>query len=279
LIIGGHSHERVSPPLVVKDTLIVQAGEYGQVLGRLDLELDANTGRIVEYSHQLIAVSDEIPEDGHVLKVIEQEKQRAQKLMQEEIGEIRVPVTLAVTEQCSAGNLLADALLEHFSDAKVSMILAQHWETGMDAGVITKGAVYAANRSTGNPARVELSGRQIATFLREAVKPQNMTQTQRPWRGHKACMPHVAGMRVILNPNDPDDIEIHIDNRKIDPGERFIVATSDLEISDVLNYLPIPNELIEFDVPTILPEVVEGYIQRHSPILEIPDKRIIFRPR
>ncbi len=279
VIIGGHSHHRVSPPLVVNDTLIVQAGEYGQVLGRLDLELDANTGRIVEYSHQLIAVGDEIPEDELVLQAIEQERQRAQKLMREEIGEIRVPVTLAVTEQCSAGNLLADALLENFADAQVSMILAQHWETGLDAGVITKGALYAANRSTGNPARVELSGQQIAAFLCEAIKPQNVIQTKRPWRGHKACMPHVAGMQVILNPNDPDDIEIHIDKRKIDPEESLIVATSDLEISDALNYLPIPNERVEYDVPTILPEVVEKYIQQHSPILAIPDERILIRTR
>ncbi len=277
VIIGGHSHDRVSPPLQVKDTLIVQAGEYGQMLGRLDLELENCSGRILNSTHTLIPVEDSIPEDERVLAEIEKQSMVVQALMQEEIGEIRVPVTLAVTEQCSAGNLLADALLDYFPEADTAMILAQHWKTGLEAGVITKGGVYAANRSTGNPAKVKLSGEQIKTFLREGMKPEHMLQTRKPWRGHKACMPHVSGMHVIVNPDDLDDMEIYIDHKRIGPTDRFIVATSDLEISKHLNYLPIPDEKIEYEVPTILPQVVEKYIRRHTPITNIPGNRIEFR--
>lgn len=277
VIIGGHTHDRVSPPMRVKDTLIVQAGEYGQVLGRLDLQLNDRSGRIVNYNHALIPVDESIREDERVLKEIEAQKTLAQKLLQEEIGEIRVPVTLSVTDQCSAGNLLADALLDYFPDADASMILAVHWESGLEAGVITKGGVYAANRSTGNPARVKINGEQIKTFLREGMKPEHMLQTRKPWRGHKACMPHVAGMRVVVNSNDLNDMEIYIRDKKIDPTDCFTIVTSDLEISEQLDYLPIPDDEVEFEVPTILPQVVEKYIRSHTPIADIPANRIEFR--
>lgn len=277
VIIGGHSHDRVSPPEVVNGALIVQAGEYGQVLGRLDLAIDPLSGKIVEYHAELIPVEDSIQEDELVLKAMEGEQARAQRMTREVIGEIRVPVIVSEKEECSAGNLLADALLDYFSDAEVAFVLAQHWETGLDTGKVTRGGIFAANRSTGNPVRVELSGKQIMTFLREAFKPENITQTRKAWRGRTASLPHVAGMHVTVNQGNPDELEIQVNGRRIGLEERLIVATSDLELSDNLNYLPIPDDEIQYDVSVILPEVVERYIRRHTPICGITDGRIEFR--
>ncbi len=277
VIIGGHSHDRVCPPEIVNGVLIAQAGEHGQVLGRLDLLIDPHSGSIVEHHAELIPVGEDVPEDDQVQRAIDEEQARTQRMMQEKIGVIQVPLVASEVEECSAGNLLADALLDYFSDAEVGFVLGQHWETGLDAGTITQGGLYAANRSTGNPARVELCGEQIMTFLREALKPENIAQTRKPWRGHKAGMPHVAGMHVSVNLDNPNEMEIQVNGRKVGPEDRLIVATSDLELSKNLRYLPIPDEEIVFDVSVILPEVVERYIRRHTPIHEIANSRIEFR--
>lgn len=277
VIIGGHSHDRVNPPEVINNVLIAQAGEYGQVLGRLDLLIDPCLGSIFEHHSELIPVSDDIPEDDLVVKAIEGEQARAQRMMLEEVGEIRVPVVISEEEECSAGNLLADALLDHFPDAEVAFVLTQHWDTGLDAGAVTQGGLYAANRSTANPVKVELSGEQLMTFLRNALKPENIIQTRKPWRGHKAGMPHVAGMQVKVNRDNLDEMEIVVNGNEVRAQERLIVATSDLELSHGLNYLTIPDEEIEYDVSVILPEVVERYIRRHTPIRSIMEGRIEFR--
>lgn len=277
VIIGGHSHDRVCPPEVINEVLIAQAGEYGQVLGRLDLLVNPQSGSIVESHAELIPVGEDIPEDDLVQKAIESEQTRVQRMMQEEIGELQVPAVASEEEECSAGNLLADALLDYFSDARAAFVLAKHWETGLDVGKVTQGGLYAANRSTGNPARVVLSGEQIMTFLRTALKPENMAQTQKPWRGHKAGLPHVAGMYVMVNRDNLDELKVKVNGKWLEAEDQLVVATSDLELSKALNYLPIPDEKIDYDVSVILPEVVERYICRHTPIRAIANGRIEFK--
>jgi 5'-nucleotidase len=40
VIIGAHDHIELNPPLMIKHTIVAQAGDYGRFLGRLDLDLD-----------------------------------------------------------------------------------------------------------------------------------------------------------------------------------------------------------------------------------------------
>ena len=50
----GHSHEMTVEPVQVGETLILQAGEFGQFLGRLRLELDGETGDILSATNELL---------------------------------------------------------------------------------------------------------------------------------------------------------------------------------------------------------------------------------
>ncbi len=68
LIIGGHDHKILYPPLEIDRTIIAQAGEHGRFLGRLDLEIDGETGKIVRYNGELIAVEEDIPVDPLALQ-------------------------------------------------------------------------------------------------------------------------------------------------------------------------------------------------------------------
>ena len=54
LFISGHSHQRTEEPIREGTTLIVQSGRFGQALGRLRLEVNPGTGRIVALSNDLI---------------------------------------------------------------------------------------------------------------------------------------------------------------------------------------------------------------------------------
>src|SRR5690606_250648 len=70
--VGGHSHTKLDEPTVVEGkepTVIVQAGQYAEHLGKLDVTFDEN-GVITEYAGQLIATGDKAadPEAAEVLK-------------------------------------------------------------------------------------------------------------------------------------------------------------------------------------------------------------------
>lgn len=56
VIVGGHSHTPMFKPVSVGSTLIVQAGCFGQWVGRLDLELDPKTHAVVKYDGRLVAM-------------------------------------------------------------------------------------------------------------------------------------------------------------------------------------------------------------------------------
>ena len=64
LVVGGRSGENLEEPIQdeVTGTVIVQAGQRGEWLGIIDLELDQR-GRIVSYKGRNLVLIEEIPED------------------------------------------------------------------------------------------------------------------------------------------------------------------------------------------------------------------------
>ncbi|MBN1890215.1 MAG: bifunctional metallophosphatase/5'-nucleotidase [Thermoflexales bacterium] len=266
LIIGGHDHLKLSPPLVVNGVVIAQAGDYGQFLGRLDLEIDPTTGKITGHTGELIPVGEDIPPEPETVAALETERERMQQMMQRVIGELRAPIDKADDRQCAAGNLLADILLDRVKGAHVALAMVCHWTTGLDAGPLTLGALNSALRSTGNPARAELSGEQIRQFLRQALKPDNAARTLRPLRGVPVGMPHVAGMWVRYDPESFEPVEVRIGGEPLQAERKYVVAATDLEFSEILNYLVVPDQQVEYEVPTIVPEVMEEYVAKYSPL-------------
>ncbi len=277
LIIGGHDHQRISPPMRVNETLVTQSGQYGEMLGRLDLVIDRATGSILEHTGTLIPVTEDIPEDEQILQVIDAEKKRIDIMLNETIGEVNVPLNLSDDAECAAGNLQADAVLDHVEGAQLAFMVNGHWVEGLEAGAITQRQLYAANRSAGNPALVNLSGAQIRQWLVAALKPDNIASQLIPLRGQKVGMPGISGMRVIADRAHLEALQVLVDGKLMDDKTIYRVATTDLEISNILNYLVIPDSEVNYEVPTVLPEIIEEYIRKHSPIQEITMGRIVLK--
>jgi 2',3'-cyclic-nucleotide 2'-phosphodiesterase (5'-nucleotidase family) len=276
LIIGAHDHQILYPPLTKNGTIIVQTGEYGQYLGRLDLTLDPGTGKIISPRGELIPIGAEMPLDEETEAAARAQEQRAQQLMERQIGTLEAPLEAAGDRECAAGNLLADALLERVPGAQVALVVAGHWTSGLAAGPLTKGALFAANRSAANPARVQVTGAQIEQFLREALKPENIARKLRSLRGIPVGWPHVAGMCVRYSPAE-DTLDIQVRDEPLEKDRTYIVAGTDLEFYDFMGYLPLPEDQIEYEVPIVVPEVLEEYIQRHSPLSAPQMGRILFK--
>lgn len=276
ILIGGHSHEILDPPLVINGTIVAQAGEYGKLLGRLDLEIDPGSGKVTHFESTLIPIDENIPPDPRAQLVYESEQVRAQELMSRVVGTLTDPIDLADDRECAAGNLLADALLERVKGAEIAFVLAGQWTNGLGAGELTQGNLFAANRSTSNPGRVQLTGGQILQFFQEALKPGNATRQIHPLRGRKLGMPHVAGATVRYTEN-LEISEIMINGKRLDKDKKYIAASTDLEFDNRINYLTIPYEQIEFEVPTVMPEVLEDYIAKHSPLQKPAGGRVALK--
>ncbi len=71
LIVGGHTHSELQSPVQIGQTLIVQAGDHGRYLGRLDLTVDDATGAITEHAGRLIPCGPAVPLDPTIQGTLE----------------------------------------------------------------------------------------------------------------------------------------------------------------------------------------------------------------
>ena len=70
VIISGHTHTTLTDPIVVNNTYIVSAGEYGKNLGVVQLTLDENgNSELVDY--KLIPIDETVPADSSVAAMVE----------------------------------------------------------------------------------------------------------------------------------------------------------------------------------------------------------------
>ncbi|CAG0927561.1 5'-nucleotidase / UDP-sugar diphosphatase [Thermoflexales bacterium] len=273
LIIGAHDHVALDPPLMINQTIIAQAGDYGRYLGRLDLEIDARTGKIVQHHGQLIPITAELPFDPEAQSAFAVQQERVRQIADRVLGVAASPIDWSPDRECAASNLVADMLRER-TQADVALVLGGHWRTGLEAGNITVGQLYAACRSTANPALTTLTGTQLMHFVREGLKPENAARTPKPLRGIPIGWPHVSGMSVHIKGGEP--VEFRIDGKPLDADRTYRVAGTDLEFSELVGYLVVPDELVTYEVPTIVPEVLEEYLPQHRPI-QPSDQRFFFR--
>ena len=72
VFLTGHSHEMTVEPVQVGKTLILQAGAFGQFLGRLRVELDAETGDILSATNELLPTKKSpVRLDRGILRLVE----------------------------------------------------------------------------------------------------------------------------------------------------------------------------------------------------------------
>jgi len=71
VIVGGHSHTRVSEPVQIGNTLVAQAHEYGKAVGVLELEVSANPeARVTLDRGYLVDASAMLEADAEVAAIV-----------------------------------------------------------------------------------------------------------------------------------------------------------------------------------------------------------------
>jgi hypothetical protein len=112
-------------------------------------------------------------------------------------------------------------------------------------------------------------------FLHAALDPENMARTPTWNRGTPIGMPHVAGLTVNYSPCHSQSLKVFVGDKPLQPDRHYLVAGTDMEFEDYVGYLSLAPAQINYEMPTIMPEVLEDYIARHTPI-GLMDQRFFF---
>jgi len=222
LIVGGHSHTRLDEPVLVGDTIIVQANEYGKFLGFVELTVD--NGRIVQAAAALLPITGSAPVDLAVQARIDAWESQLDAALDVVVGTSLVELNgerqFVRTGETNLGNFVADVLREAVG-ADIGLTNGGGIRASIDTGDITLREIYTVLPFDNVLVGVELTGAQILAALEHSVSayPEQLggfLQVSGLSFTYDATKP--AGQRVV---------EVTVGGQPLDLNKVYRVATND----------------------------------------------------
>lgn len=279
IIVGGHSHTKLDAPVVVGNTIIVQAWEYGKVLGRLDLQLE--DGRIVAYSGQLIPITPEIPQDPEVKAIVDYYKGMLEEMFAQVVGETLVPLDGSRpwgirTQETNLGNLVADAIRWYMADLDVEIAVQNggglRWHRVFPAGPITLGDVYELLPFTNVMVAKDLPGENIWKALERSVSNYPL---------ELGGFLHVSGLNFVFDPTKPPFkrvVSVHVNGEPLDNSRTYRVGMNDFLAAGGDAYVEFLGGENVVYTGILYVEPLLAYLGKFSPIAPVKERRILPMP-
>jgi 5'-nucleotidase / UDP-sugar diphosphatase len=248
VIVGGHTHTQLDAPVLINEdengaakepTLIVQAYQYSDFLGTLDVNFDEN-GIIVGGVGELIKVADKA-EDAEVASMLKKYSDKISTLKNTSTGatataELPNPrlsdegSTVSVrSNETALGNLITDGMLAKAKQFNPNTVIALQNGGGIraaiDQGDITLGDVLTVLPFGNTLALMELTGSEITKALEHSV-----SQAPKESGGFL----QVSGLKFTYDSSQPSGSRVKTVEVKgegdtytvLNPSTKYVVATN-----------------------------------------------------
>lgn len=228
IIVGGHSHTELAEPVLIdKDepTIIVQAFQYAEYLGKLDVHFDEN-GVVTSYSGKLISVQEQA-EDKEASEVLAPFKAKVDEKMNEKIGAVAVktlanprqeggkPGNSVRANETELGNLVTDAMLakakEKYPNVSIAIQNGGGIREAIEKGPITAGEVISVLPFGNDPVIMTLTGAEIKAALEHSVR-------QAPYENGGFL--HVSGMKFTYD--SEKEAGARVQTIEVKQGDKFV---------------------------------------------------------
>jgi 2',3'-cyclic-nucleotide 2'-phosphodiesterase (5'-nucleotidase family) len=258
VIVGGHTHTRVDVPTRVGRTLVLQAYERGEFLGRL--ELTVGRDGVGQVAYRLLPVGAEAGEDGEVARLVAGYQRLLEGRMGEILGRAAVDLDGAKerirSRETNLGNLVADALREA-AGAEAAVMNGGGIRAGIAAGPITVGNVYDVLPFDTWAVALRVTGAELAQALEVGLSRVEAGD---------GGFPQVSGISFTWNPAAPALArlrEVRVGGEVLIPDRRYLVATNDFLAAGGNNYAAFAgHELVFNDSGRFLRDVLAAHVRR-----------------
>ncbi|MBY0097138.1 5'-nucleotidase C-terminal domain-containing protein [Mesobacillus maritimus] len=285
VIVGGHSHTTLtSPEVIQKDepTVIVQANEYLNYLGLLDVTFDEN-GVVTGNEGELIDLGEFEADEAAQAKV-EEFAAPLEELKQTVIGYTEVALdgerANVRTQETNLGNLITDAMLAKAKtmdpDTTIALQNGGGIRASIDQGEVTLGEVLTVQPFGNLLVTLDLTGEEIVQALEHSV---NAAPEQ------SGGFLQVSGLQFKYDPTKPAydrvwSVEVQTENglEALDLTKTYTVATNAFTADGGDGYGMFKtakdegriNELLIVDY-----EILSEYFEMNSPISPVVQGRIV----
>jgi 2',3'-cyclic-nucleotide 2'-phosphodiesterase (5'-nucleotidase family) len=222
VIVGGHSHAKITKPVNVGNTIVVQAWEHGKALGVLDFVL--KEGKITSFEGHLEEITPKMgKEDLRVLAIVKKYNQKMDAVLNVKVGETEVDLDgerrHVRSRETNLGNLMAD-IVRQVSGADVAIMNGGGIRASIRKGEIRVKDIYTALPFDNYIVAIRLTGRQIGEALEHGVSTVE----------EEGRFPQVSGLTFTYSRSGERGLrikEIFVAGEPINPDRDYIVATND----------------------------------------------------
>lgn len=263
IIIGGHSHTKIEEPEKVKNTLICQAYEYGEYVGRLDLDIE--DGKISGYEGILIPVTEDVEEDPEIKKIVDEYMVKLDKNLKEVIGTALTPLNGAREDvrnkETNLGNLIAD-VVRSMAKSDIALMNAGGIRASIDKGAITVEEVLNVLPYSNHLVIMKLNGSEILEVLNHYAQIE-------PGSGGFL---QISGIRLEIE--NKKIKSLGIGGKQIELEKLYSVATNDFLAAGGDGYTTFKKGRNYIDTGLLISDILIDYIKSNKEINAKLDGRI-----
>jgi 5'-nucleotidase/UDP-sugar diphosphatase len=255
IIIGGHSHTKLERPVKLENTIICQAYEYGEFIGRLDLDIE--NGEIALVTGTLIPVTEDVEEDSAIKQIVDEYAEKLDESLKQVIGTAVVPLNgereAVRNEETNLGNLIADVMRD-MGNADVAFINGGGIRAGIDQGDITVEEVLTVLPYENHLVTLRLKGAEILTIM-------NRHAGLEPGDG---AFLQVSGLRVEIS--NGKIAMLSIGGEQVEMEKPYAIATNDFLAAGGDGYETFKNGKDYVDTGLLVSDIVIDYIKTNREI-------------
>ena len=220
-LISGHTHNRLTRPVWVGSTPIIQSGCHGSFVGRLDLVVEA--GKVTAVQHELLCVGEDIEPDGEMADMVQQVVAPHRPFLQQVVGRVSSPLDRATSLEASMDNLLLDAVAQA---AGTRLAFSNGWRYGAPIlpGEVTMEQLWNIVPTAPPVSTVELSGEDLRAMLEANLE---RTYSADPYCQMGGYVKRCRGLNLYFkmeNPKGHRIEELLVEGRPVRPDRMYRAA-------------------------------------------------------
>ncbi|MDC0135378.1 5'-nucleotidase/apyrase family protein [Sulfitobacter sp.] len=282
VIVGGHSNTLLSNtneraegpyPTMVGNTAIVQAYAYGKYLGELNVTFD-DAGNITQATGEPILIDAAVAEDAETVARISEMAAPLEEIRNKIVADTAEPIggdrAVCRAQECSMGNLIADAMLARVADQGVSVAIQNGGgiRASIDVGQVTMGDVLTVLPFQNTLSTFEVTGAVLVEALENGVSQVEEGAGR---------FPQVAGMTFAFDAAAPAGSrvsDVMIGGAPVDMEKAYGVVSNNYVRNGGDGYAMFETAAKAYDFGPDLADVTAEFLAANAPYKPYTDGRI-----
>ncbi|SFH54858.1 bifunctional metallophosphatase/5'-nucleotidase [Pisciglobus halotolerans] len=221
ICLSGHTHNRLETSVQIGKTTLIQSGSQGSFIGKLELSIE--DGKIKHIDHQLIPVTEDIPEDPGIKEKVAAALSPYRDALETVVGTTEIDLHRGWNVTAPMDDFLLAALLYH-TGSDVAFSNGWRYDAPILKGDITLRQLY--NIIPMNPpiSTAELTGKEMLDMLEENMEN---TYAGDPFHQMGGYLKRAAGLQVYFKFENPKGLRIQtlfVGDHEIDPEKTYFVS-------------------------------------------------------